>query len=91
MGRRSTGRAREMRFKEFQRVKSMRTKIVRGIIPYICPKCYEQKFYVKVGRQVVEARCSGCGFSYSLPRLGEVFEAIDYYNKICDIVRTEVR
>jgi len=68
-------------------IRDKRKKLLYG--PYDCPKCMKKTCLIKLGKKEkeVNAVCE-CGFEVPL-RYREIFEPVDYYNKMRDKMHEE--
>lgn len=60
-------------------------EIVRGLKGFDCPVCGGGRtLRIKIGKDVVKAVCSKCGFNKDLPRRGPAFTEVNYYAMLID-------
>ena len=69
--------------------KQKKKRIAYG--PYACPRCGKNLLRINISKQAkeVSANCS-CGFNKAL-KYSEIFEPVDYYNKMLDQIRQNKR
>ena len=68
-----------------QAIRSKRKELLYG--PYDCPKCRKKalSIFMDKRKKQINAKC-GCGFQNNL-KYREIYEPLDYYNKMLDDLR----